>query len=286
MVRIVTELAPAKINLYLRVTGRRPDGYHELDSLMLPLSLHDVLELELRDRRSTAVRLRCNSPNLPADGRNLAVRAALAFMSEFKIEAEVMIDLHKIIPAGAGLGGGSSDAAAVLRAMSLLTRISEPERLASLALRLGADVPFFLAGGPARARGIGERLTPLTNFPRLDLALAVPRVEVLTAGIFGALRSHQWSGEMEGEVIAALESLKDGAQPLINDLETVAAAQFPVITELKAALYDLGASACAMSGSGGAVFGIFPGAEQASAASKRLGAAMPGITVFAVHSLS
>ncbi|MGH7907565.1 MAG: 4-(cytidine 5'-diphospho)-2-C-methyl-D-erythritol kinase, partial [Candidatus Binataceae bacterium] len=149
MVKLVSERAPAKINLYLRVVGRRDDGYHLLDSVMLPLSLHDEIALEMRDARGSAISLNCDDPAIPADGRNLAVRAAAAFMEEFGIRADVSLQLKKKIPAGAGLGGGSSDAAAVLRAMAAMTRIDDPERLARVAVELGADVPFFLDPRPA-----------------------------------------------------------------------------------------------------------------------------------------
>ena len=163
MVKLLSELAPAKINLFLRVTARRADGYHELDSIFAPVSLYDRVNLELRLSPNCAVLLRCDHTNLGPDDDNLAVRAARAFMHEFGLIAEVMIDLHKEIPVGAGLGGGSSDAGAVLRMMARLTRIEDPLRLAAIALRLGADVPFFSTRFPracAESASISKRWPP------------------------------------------------------------------------------------------------------------------------------
>jgi len=157
MVKLLRESAPAKINLFLRVTGRRLDGYHELDSVFVPVSIYDRLDIELRPARCSSVQLWCDSDAVPADERNLAVRAANAFLAEFGIQAEVLINLHKEIPVGAGLGGGSSDAGAVLRMMAALCGVDQSASLLTVAMRLGADVPFFLNPTPSRVRGIGER---------------------------------------------------------------------------------------------------------------------------------
>src|SRR5713226_2655067 len=150
MVKLLSAFAPAKINLFLRVVGRRPDGYHELDSIFIPVSLCDRIGIETRPASTPTVTLRCNLRSLPADDRNLAVRTASAFMAEFGLEAEVLLDLHKNIPVGAGLGGGSSYACTVLRMIATLFRIHALDRLAEIALKLGADVPFFL--NPVLAR--------------------------------------------------------------------------------------------------------------------------------------
>src|SRR6516165_1229864 len=132
MVKLLRESAPAKINLFLRVTGRRYDGYHELDSVFVPISIYDRLDIELRPARFAAVQLCCDSDAIPADERNLAIRGAHEFLTEFNIRAEVLINLHKEIPAGAGLGGGSSDAGAVLRMMAVLCGIPQSAPLVTV----------------------------------------------------------------------------------------------------------------------------------------------------------
>ena len=161
MVTELTGRACAKINLFLRVTGRRGDGYHELDSVFLPISLADEIRLEIRAADESSVTVNCNLPELARSRNNLAARAARSFMSEFDLVADVSIDLEKRIPVGAGLGGGSSDAATILCMMAAAARLTDDEaagRLRRLALSLGADVPFFLDPQPSRVTGIGERI--------------------------------------------------------------------------------------------------------------------------------
>lgn len=263
MVKLLSATAPGKINLFLRVVGRRPDGYHELDSVFLPIALSDRLQVEFRRAPGAAVALRCNRSELPTDERNLAVAAARRFVEEFAVAGAIAIDLYKLIPAGAGLGGGSSDAAAVLKMLAALVRVEAPERLRELALAIGADVPFFLEPRPARVRGIGERIEPLAGFPALNLVIAAPPVEVRTARIFAALDPSQWSGPAPEAELHAIARGELSAAALVNDLTAAAAGFHPEIAELKRILEDLGAHGAAMTGSGGAVFGIFPDPEAA-----------------------
>jgi 4-diphosphocytidyl-2-C-methyl-D-erythritol kinase len=270
MVKLLSELAPAKINLFLRVTGRRPDGYHLLDSVFVPLTIYDHVGLGVRQSSAPEVLLRCNEPGLGPDDRNLAVRAAQHFMAEFNLTAEVMIDLRKQIPVGAGLGGGSSDAGAVLRMMARLFAVKDHTRMLEVAVRLGADVPFFLSPQPAHVRGIGELIEPLSGLTPLDLVIAVPPVSVSTAEIFQLLQSADWSGPATAETLSALSPERLAPGVLINDLEGVAVKRWPVIAELKSALEQAGAAGAAMSGSGGAVFGIFQSAAEAAHAADAL----------------
>jgi 4-diphosphocytidyl-2-C-methyl-D-erythritol kinase len=286
MVKLVNEQAPAKVNLYLRVVGQRADGYHELDSVLAPVSLYDELYLELRTSSSRSVTIRCDRPEIPADDRNLAARAARGFLEEFGIGGEVSIDLRKRIPAGAGLGGGSSDAAAVLRAMAGLLRIDDRQRLMSLALRIGADVPFFVDPRPARIGGIGERVMPLEHLPRIELVIAVPPVEVATATVFRALKRTQWSGTLRDADLGGLAAGELSQALLVNDLEAVATALHPEILRLKAILQDSGARATAMSGSGGAVFGIFRDSAAAARGAGLVQEREPSASVFAVHTIA
>ncbi|HEV2169723.1 MAG TPA: 4-(cytidine 5'-diphospho)-2-C-methyl-D-erythritol kinase, partial [Candidatus Binatus sp.] len=269
---MVTELsgrACAKINLFLRVTGRRADGYHELDSVFLPISLADEIRLEIRKADEPSVAVKCNIAELGRIQQNIAVRAARSFMSEFELAAEVLIDLEKRIPLGAGLGGGSSDAATVLCMMAAGAQLTDDEamgRLRRIALALGADVPFFLDPRPSRVTGIGERIAAIGGVPSMPLVLAVPPFEVSTAAIFGQLKPDGWSGAAPDSDIAAIVRGDISPGLLVNDLATVAMTQFPEIRRLKGLLEDSGARAAQMSGSGGAVFGIFDSAHAAESA--------------------
>jgi 4-diphosphocytidyl-2-C-methyl-D-erythritol kinase len=285
MVKLLRESAPAKINLFLRVTGRRYDGYHELDSVFVPISIYDRLDIELRPARFAAVQLCCDSDAIPADERNLAIRGAHEFLTEFNIRAEVLINLHKEIPAGAGLGGGSSDAGAVLRMMAVLCGIPQSAPLVTVAMRLGADVPFFLNPTPSRVRGIGERSEALGRIEKPFLLIAVPPVEVPTALVFRDLRPEHWSGPAPDHDILAIIQGRIGREHLVNDLEQAAIARWPEIGEVKKLLEAVGARAAAMTGSGGGVFGIFDSNGEASRACQEIGRRAPQVRTFTVSVL-
>jgi 4-diphosphocytidyl-2-C-methyl-D-erythritol kinase len=270
MVKLLSAFAPAKINLFLRIVGRRPDGYHELDSIFIPVLLCDRIGIETRPASTPAVTLRCDLRSLPNDNRNLAVRAASLFMVELGLTAEVLIELHKEIPVGAGLGGGSSDAGTVLRMMATLFRIDSPNRLAEIALQLGADVPFFLNPVPARVGGIGERITPLDWNPNFALMIAVPPIEVSTAEIFRALQPDNWSGIAPESDLRRIIAGEIAPTLLVNDLAPVAIARWPRIGGTLAMIEMAGALAASMTGSGSAVFGIFANAAKAQEAAAQL----------------
>jgi 4-diphosphocytidyl-2-C-methyl-D-erythritol kinase len=285
MVKLLREWAPAKINLFLRVTGRRGDGYHELDSVFVPVSIYDRLDIELRPARIAAVELCCDSNAIPADEHNLAFRSAREFLNEFSIRAEVLINLHKEIPVGAGLGGGSSDAGAVLRIMAELCGIPQVTPLMKVAMRLGADVPFFLNPTPSRVRGIGERSEALGRIEKPFLLIAVPPVEVPTALVFRDLRPEHWSGPAPDRDILAIIEGRIGRKQLVNDLEQVAMAKWPEIGEVKKLLEAAGARAVAMTGSGGGVFGIFDSSIEASGACQEIGWRAPEVRTFTASAL-
>lgn len=260
---------PAKLNLYLKVLRRRADGYHDLVSLMVPIDLYDRLEIELA---ASAVQLRC-ACGLPEDSRNLAFRAATLFLQEARergLKAGVRIYLEKHIPVAAGLGGGSSDAAAVLVALNdLLDAPFSQAELMALGARLGADVPFFVFGGPAIACGVGERLTA-TTVPPFWCVLVNPGYPVKTQTVYNHLSLTltppeeativEWLGGMRGEPAALLH----------NDLETSTFSLFPDLTHLADALRAEGAAGVLMSGSGPTVFGLFGSEAEARAAAERL----------------
>ena len=286
---MVTELsgrACAKINLFLRVTGRRSDGYHELDSVFLPLSLADEIRLEIRAADGPLVTVSCNLPELARN--NLAASAARAFMSEFDLVADVSIGLEKRIPVGAGLGGGSSDAATVLCMMAAAAQLTDEDvagRLHRIALSLGADVPFFLDPRPSRVTGIGERIVSIEGVPPIPIVIAVPPFEVSTAAIFRALEPAGWSGAAPDEHLEAIVRGEITADVMVNDLAPVAIAQFPEIRRLKGLLEDSGARAAQMSGSGGAVFGLFDSTEEAESAAIKIRKRAPFATVIAATTL-
>jgi 4-diphosphocytidyl-2-C-methyl-D-erythritol kinase len=275
MFKLAGLASPAKINLFLRVTGKRADGYHELDTIFLPISLFDRVTVEMRSAASRSITLRSTSHGIPLDGRNLAVRAAGGFLQEFGINSAVAIELDKQIPVGAGMGGGSSDAGAVLRLMSLLYRVEDAGRLAALALSIGADVPFFLDPKPARVRGVGDLIEPLKRVPTMAFVIGVPAIEVSTAEVFSHLRMPQWSGAASQTDIASIEQGKVSAELVVNDLAQAASGLHPEIEALKVLLQQTGASAVAMTGSGGAVFGLYPDSDEAEAARVDLTEKMP-----------
>lgn len=286
MLKLLSASAPAKINLFLRVTGRRSDGYHELDSIFVPVSLFDHIALALRPTANTSISLRCDTEGLGPVDKNLAVRAARAFMTEFAISGELRIDLKKTIPAGAGLGGGSSDAGTVLRMLAQLCRVEEGERLAAIAVKLGADVPFFLDPRPSRVRGIGEVIEPLTRFVSLPLVIAVPPVTVPTVEVFKRLSREAWSGPAPEAAITELCAGRIHPTMLVNDLAGVAMARWPAIARLRDRLNQAGAVASAMSGSGGAVFGVFTSACEAEKAAATIRREDSIARVFAVRTLA
>jgi 4-diphosphocytidyl-2-C-methyl-D-erythritol kinase len=288
---MVTELsgrACAKINLFLRVTGRRGDGYHELDSVFLPISLADEIRLEIRASDDASVTVHCDLPELARSRSNLAARAARSFMSEFDLIADVLIDLKKHIPVGAGLGGGSSDAATILCMMAAAAQLTDEaaeRRLHRIALSLGADVPFFLDPHPSRVTGIGERIVAIAGVPRLPIVIAVPPFEVSTAAIFRALEPAGWSGAAPDAHLVSITRGNISAELAVNDLAAVAIAQFPEIRRLKGLLEDSGARAVQMSGSGGAVFGVFDSINEAESAAMKIRRRAPFAKVIAATTL-
>jgi 4-diphosphocytidyl-2-C-methyl-D-erythritol kinase len=291
MVKLLAERACAKINLFLRVTGRRANGYHQLDSIFVPVSISDRITLEFRPAQTSRITLRCNIASLGAPESNLATRAARAFMEEFGIFGDVIIDLEKTIPSGAGLGGGSSDAGTVLRMLTAMTSsmLGEskdiPERLHRIAVGLGADVPFFLDPRPARVTGIGERIETPDKFPKLHLVIAVPPLEVPTALVFKALKREAWSGAASEADIDEILRGEIRASHLRNDLEAPAMHLYPQVAKLKVSLQECGALATSMSGSGGSVFGLFRDEDEARRGAESLGLKAPEARVFVAQSL-
>lgn len=259
--------APAKINLFLHVTGRRPDGYHTLESLLVLIDLADRIHLALRD---DGVIERTNDvPGVDAR-EDLALRAAHALRDAARCDAGVSIRVEKRIPLGGGLGGGSSDAASVLLALNRLWKLHRSrEDLMRIGLALGTDVPFFLGGGTAIARGIGEALTPM-SVPPLWIALAMPTVHVSTASVFAS------SALTHTAPYGKIEVFSEGYGH--NDLEVAAAAQHWQVREAVQALRSASPQA-RMTGSGACVFAPFASERDARLALSRLPAHTPGRVV-------
>jgi 4-diphosphocytidyl-2-C-methyl-D-erythritol kinase len=280
----VSEFAPAKVNLYLHVTGRRDDGYHLLDSLVVFVDVGDQITVSPSDGLS----LRVTGPfaNAIAGGAsdNLVLRAAQALAGAAGVEPRAEILLDKQLPVAAGIGGGSTDAAAALRALMSLWQVSmDPETLFDIALDLGADVPACLIGQPVVMSGIGNVLTPIPGgWPTLNLVLVNAGRPLSTAAIFQA---REGAFSMARPLTSELASLEDVMAVLAgrrNDLEPVACALAPevgeTLTELAARPDCLLAR---MSGSGATCFGVFPSPGAASFAARQLAAAHPSWWVVA-----
>jgi 4-diphosphocytidyl-2-C-methyl-D-erythritol kinase len=254
---------PAKINFWLEVLRKRSDGYHDLSSLMLPVGIYDEVQLEVLPEGG--IRLECDHPEVPLDRKNLAWRAAELFLGRLGVAPALRIGLKKSIPVGAGLGGGSADAAGTLLGLNELYPGRVPaEMLFEMAGRLGADVPFFLVQRPALATGIGEKLQEVGGVPEYPLLLMKPPVAVSTAWVYGSLKLTR--GESRIKVPRLLADPWNIAQLLENDLESVTLEAVPVLTRLRKWLVEHGAIASLMSGSGPTVFGVFAGMEEAGKA--------------------
>ncbi len=256
--------SPGKINLWLEVLRKRGDGYHDLSSLMLPVEVHDLLEVEIC--REPGVTVRCDHPKVPSDERNLAWRAADLYLRTIGSGVGVRVHLTKHIPVAAGLGGGSSNAASVLIALNaLFGGVLETKALHALATTLGADVPFFLRGRPALATGIGDRLEEVPGVPDYPLVLINPPLEVSTAWVYGSLQLTRGVSHIKLPLFQEQPWQLD--EVLQNDLEQVTLARYPRISQMKEWLLSQGALGALMSGSGPTIFGVFSDAG----ASERVG---------------
>ncbi len=266
--------APAKINWTLAVTGVREDGYHTLDTLMQQIALCDVVTLETADALTFRV---AGAARVPPGESNLALRAARLIQKEAGESRGARITLEKRIPVGAGLGGGSADAAAVMRGLCALWGLDISQgRLRALGLTLGADVPYCLTGGLCRARGIGEELTPLACAHAVWLVVIQPCKGLSTREVFGQFERSLARPDTEKAADAlALGDLRALAGALGNDLQQTATRLRPPISQAIAALRDRGARAAQMTGSGSAVFGVFHSADAARSAEEALKTRFP-----------
>ena len=262
----MTVIANAKLNLYLDITGRREDGYHTLEMVMQSVSLSDVLEVEISD--GSGITLSCDAAHIPSDERNIAYKAAERYLDIAGIEASVDISIKKRIPSGAGMGGGSADAAAVLRALDRRFGLVTEEKLHDIALSIGADVPFCLTGGTKICRGIGEDISECRAVENCVFLVVMPDFTCPTAAAYKKYDDTPIASE--NRLSEFVCSISDGSFPermhntfemLYNDSR---------IEDIKSVLTASGARGAMLTGSGAAVFGVFDDEQTAAEASKRL----------------
>ncbi len=282
--------ALAKINLWLEVLRKRPDGYHDLSTLMIPLDWGDDIYIR---SGCTGIEFDCSDKELGEDERNLAYRAAKIFFEELrkrgrKKRGGVFIKLVKKIPVGAGLGGGSSDAATVLKGLNLI--FGEPfalKDLMKMALSLGADVPFFIEARPALARGIGEKLRFLktegedAEILPMWFVVVKPDFEVSTSEAYSKIKLTREKDRISITCLRKFQTLLPSV--IRNDLEEVAIEMYPEIGDIKKALVEEGAIASLMTGSGSAVFGVFESESDALRVRDRMCERWQRYTVFAAR---
>ncbi len=250
----ITLKAPAKVNYLLDVIQRRPDGYHDLRMVMQRVNLCDELTITLTD--TPGIRVLCGNSNAPDGPDNIAWKAANRLFELANLSHGVTISIIKNIPVAAGLGGGSSDAAAVLMGMNDLLQLGlSDQRLMEIGVKLGADVPFFIFKKTALAEGIGEALTVMPQMPSAWVLLVNPGVHVSTAWVYKNLKLTN-RGEL-AKLPSFYGSIKDICSIFSNDLEGVTIPAFPVIAEIKEGMLRHGALGAMMSGSGPTVFGLY-----------------------------
>jgi 4-diphosphocytidyl-2-C-methyl-D-erythritol kinase len=280
----ISFLAPAKLNLSLHVFGRRPDGYHDIRSVMVPVSLYDEVIVE---KIPEGIVVECDEPGVPADETNSCHRAASLFREWAGFPWGVRIVIRKRIPAEAGLGGGSSDAAATLKCLCVLTGLHPPPgELLAVAARVGADVPFFTLGSAALVEGFGDVLTPMSLGVPFHAVIVKPPFGMSTREGYARLRRSAMEPPPKG-TLPVFPDLSALAAAVRNDFENAWSHDYPEIREIKGELLSEGAVAATLSGSGSAVFGLFRSGEEARDALARVAPAgeARGRRCFAVRSI-
>lgn len=259
--------AYAKINLGLDVVKRLPNGYHQVKMIMQTIGIYDMLTFE---KATHAITIFTDSEELPTDENNLIYKAAKYMFEKYAIEAGLRVHLHKNIPIAAGLAGGSTDAAAAMKAVNALFGLGlSTEKLMEHGAAIGADVPYCILGGTALAEGIGEKLTSLPPIPPCHILVAKPDISVSTKYVYEHLDSQPTFHHPD--IDGMLEAIRAGqlsgiTERMENVLETVTIPAHPVISSIKEKMLDLGAAGSLMSGSGPTVFGIFQEQDTAQSA--------------------
>ena len=261
---VISLKAPAKVNLFLEILGKRDDGYHEIETIMQEIDLADSLQFE---ETQEGVTLECNDKNIPANQDNLVCKAANLILEECGIKKGVLINLEKNIPVGAGLGGGSSDAATTLKALNSLWKVGlNNEELMGFAAKLGSDIPFFINGKTALCRGRGELITPVEVRNRMDYIILFPRVHISTETIYKNLKIDLT--KKRKDVSFFLDALKYSevagiSKLLFNRLEEIIFATYPDLLQVKSTLESFDFCGLSISGSGSAFFGLCNDKHQA-----------------------
>ena len=261
----------AKVNLHLRVLGKRGDGYHDIFTIFQTISLHDTVSFDLADELS----LECDDPDVPTDGSNLILRAGERLRDSFGISRGARIRLKKRIPMGGGLGGGSSNALVALVGLSRLWEIdAEQHKLKLIGAELGSDVPFFFEGGTAAGMGRGTEIEPLPDFLAEYMLIVTPSIHVSTTSAYAGLRAESLTNEESNRILRVCRSEAKSVDFLrsaaTNDFEATVFAEHPEVRRVRQSLIELGASRAMMSGSGASVFAIFDKDETRRAALKAL----------------
>jgi len=261
---VISLKAPAKVNLFLEILGKRDNGYHEIETIMQEIDLADSLQFE---ETQEGVTLECNDKNIPANQDNLVCKAANLILEECGIKKGVLINLEKNIPVGAGLGGGSSDAATTLKALNSLWKVGlNNEELMEFAAKLGSDIPFFINGKTALCRGRGELITPVEVRNRMDYIILFPRVHISTETIYKNLKIDLT--KKRKDVSFFLDALKYSeaasiSKLLFNRLEEIIFATYPDLLQVKSTLESFDFCGLSISGSGSAFFGLCNDRHQA-----------------------
>lgn len=262
--------AHSKVNLTLDITGKKENGYHLLKTIMQSLELCDIVDIELADE----ITIKTSLNYLPSDKTNIAYRAAEAFFNHFGIKSGAKIYIEKNIPVSAGMAGGSTDGAAVIKALNELTGVNAPvENLAQIGEKVGADVPFCIMGGTVLCEGIGEILTPLKPVKKCPVLIAKPDFPISTVEIFKKVRINEMKHHPDTDgAIKAIENgnLYDLSKRMYNVLEEITATEKPIIKEIETVMLDNKAMCSLMTGSGPTVFGLFENEEDALRAQKTL----------------
>ena len=265
---------PAKINLSLDVINKREDGFHNLEMIMHTVKLFDILSISYKEDTKTNIQLTTDSHIIPANSHNICAKTALAFLENSGRCADIKIHIKKNIPVGAGLGGGSSDAAGTLLALNRLAgNLLSVPKLLSIAKSIGADVPFFLYGGCMLAEGIGEKLSPLPVLKDAVFLIAKPHYGISTPKVYKKLNLNNVTHHPD--TLKVIEAVKNGdllslGQAAGNVLETAVIDEHPEIVQYKNIMKEHGAIYSLMSGSGSSVFGVFDSHLKARSAGKEL----------------
>jgi 4-diphosphocytidyl-2-C-methyl-D-erythritol kinase len=267
----VSVKCPAKINLSLDVIGKREDGYHLLRMIMQTISLFDEITVT---RGQDDIRVYCENVDVPCNESNIAYKAAKLMIDTYKLNDSVEIIIKKNIPVAAGLAGGSTDAAGVIKAVDKLYNLNlSTKEMMDIGLRLGADVPYCIVGGTALAEGIGEELTSIKPINETWCVLAKPPVGVSTVEVYKGLRLNEILVHPDTDrLINYIEerNIKSLAENMVNVLETVTIKKYPIISEIKKTMVEFNALGSLMSGSGPSVFGLFNSRDAAERCFNRL----------------